>query len=84
MVKRSAYIRIDRQKLSYLNLIQKLNCMYCGYANGLLKYGAEIAARTEQYWCGIQHEKTGDFIIPEHHRDFTEFGDKNGFENRYK
>lgn len=83
-VKRSAYIRIDRQKLSYLNPIEKMNCMYCGYANGLLHYCAEIVARTEQYWCGIQHQKKGDFIMPEHHKNFTEFGDEEEFKARYK
>ena len=35
LVKRSDFIAIDRHKLNYLNPIQKLNCVYCGYANGL-------------------------------------------------
>ena len=83
-VKRSDYIRIDRQKLAYLNPMEKLNCMYCGYANGLLRYAAEIAGRTEQYWCGIRHEEKGDFHMPEHHKNFTEFGNKEEFEARYK
>jgi hypothetical protein len=46
-VKRSAYIQIiDRNKLQYLNLLEKLGCMYCGYANGVLLYLKEIAGRT--------------------------------------
>lgn len=32
-VKRSDYIIIDRHKLAYLNLIEKINCCYCGYGN---------------------------------------------------
>ena len=48
-VPRGKYIVIDRQHLAYLNAIEKLNCMYCGYANGVFAYVREIAARTEQY-----------------------------------
>lgn len=34
-IKRSDYITImDRAKLPYLNILQKLYCMYCGYGNG--------------------------------------------------
>lgn len=54
-VRRRDYILIDRHQLSYLNGIEKLNCLYCGYANGLLAYVTEMAARTEQYWCPIKH-----------------------------
>jgi hypothetical protein len=54
-VRRRDYIIIDRQYLSYLNAIEKINCMYCGYFNGLVAYVREIVARTEQYWCPIKH-----------------------------
>jgi hypothetical protein len=54
-VKRSDYIIIDRHHLAYLNSIEKINCAYCGYANGLIAYAREITARTEQYWCPIKH-----------------------------
>jgi len=53
-VKRSDYIVFDRQFLDYLNWIQKVNCVYCTYVNGLLAYGVEIGARTERYWCPIK------------------------------
>ena len=43
-VKRMNYIQImDRGKLPYLNVIQKIYCMYCGYANGLVRYRVQIA-----------------------------------------
>lgn len=58
-VHRSAYVVIDRQHLAYLNAIEKINCMYCGYANGVLAYVREVAARTEQYWCPIRHARAG-------------------------
>jgi hypothetical protein len=35
-VRRSDFILFDRHRLAYLNLIEKLNCLYCAYANGVL------------------------------------------------
>jgi len=49
------YVVVDRHKLAYLIGIEKLNCVYCGYANGIFAYAKEIAARTEQFWCPIKH-----------------------------
>ena len=56
-VRRSAYVVIDRQHLAYLNAIEKLNCVYCGYGNGVFAYVREIAGRTEQYRCPIRHAR---------------------------
>jgi hypothetical protein len=56
-VSRQACIVIDRHHLGYLNGLEKLNCVYCGYANGVLAYAREIAARSEQYWCPIKHAR---------------------------
>jgi hypothetical protein len=54
LAKRGDYIVFDRKHLAYLNLIQKINCLYCSYVNGLLSYWVEIAGRTEKYWCPIK------------------------------
>ena len=54
-VRRADYLYIDRHHLAYLNAIEKINCIYCGYSNGLMAYAREITARTEQYWCPIKH-----------------------------
>ena len=54
-VKRSDYFAFDRRKLSYLNVIEMLNCQFCAYANGLVAYVREISSRSEQYWCPIKH-----------------------------
>lgn len=54
-VRRSDYLIFDRGRLPYLNLIEKAGCIYCSYANGLLAYVREIAARTEQHFCPIRH-----------------------------
>ncbi|MEA3433520.1 MAG: hypothetical protein U9R13_02970, partial [Campylobacterota bacterium] len=56
-IKRSDYIIFDRQYLGYLNCIEKLNCMYCSYFNGLMQYASAIASRTELYFCPIKHAK---------------------------
>ncbi len=74
LVKRQNYILIDRHRLSYLNIMEKINCMYCGYFNGLLAYVGEIAARTEQFWCPIRHASAG---APRHTRTnkFLAYGD---------
>ncbi|MCB9803140.1 hypothetical protein H6761_04010 [Candidatus Nomurabacteria bacterium] len=83
-VDRKQYIRIDRQKLSYLENWQKINCMYCGYANGLFNYWVMIAAETESYWCGIQHKPGQNFIPPKHHKNFTKYDDQKEFLRKYK
>ncbi|MAJ97444.1 MAG: hypothetical protein CMI56_02420 [Parcubacteria group bacterium] len=77
-IPRGDYVRIDRHKLSYLRPAQKVFCAYCGYANGLLHYAVRIAAESEKYWCGIMHKmnKNDSFIVPEHHKDFIEYGDE--------
>ena len=80
-VRRSVYIVIDRQHLAYLNGIEKLNCVYCGYANGVLAYVREIAGRTEQYWCPIRHAKA--VRAPHaHYREFVDYGDAEGYHRR--
>ena len=77
-VKRDQYIIFDRQSLRYLNLIEKINCTYCGYFNGLIAYVQEIAARTEQYWCPIKHAGKIS-AIHSRYKNFLEFGDGDGY-----
>ena len=80
-VKRSAYIVVDRQQLAYLNAIEKVNCVYCGYANGVFAYVREIAGRTEQYWCPIRHAKRVH-APHSHYRHFVDYGDAAGYKKR--
>ena len=75
-VQRARYFKYDREKLPYLTPIDQINCKYCAYANGLLRYATVIAGETEKYWCGIQHQKDPNFIPPEHHKDFLPYGDE--------
>lgn len=77
-VPRADFIRIDRQHLQYLNALQKLNCVYCGYVNGLVAWVREIASRTEAYWCPIKHAAR---VSGAHDRygTFADYGDAEGF-----
>lgn len=77
-VARGDYIVIDRHNLRYLNTIEKFNCVYCGYFNGLAGYVREIAARTEQYWCPIKHARKTK-SIHNRYKYFFEFGDAESF-----
>lgn len=72
-VKRSDHIIFDHQHLAYLNFFEKLNCVYCSYASGLINYAREIASRTEQYWCPIKHAHK---MLEVHHRyaNFLDYG----------
>ncbi|NOR63691.1 MAG: hypothetical protein GQ535_14500 [Rhodobacteraceae bacterium] len=70
-VKRADYIVIDRQHLAYLNALEKINCVYCAYGNGVLAYASEAAARTEAYWCPIKHARRK----AAYHRWYNEFAD---------
>jgi hypothetical protein len=54
-VRREDYIIFDRARLKYLNLLERFNCWFCSYGNGLFAYAIEVAARTEQHWCPIKH-----------------------------
>lgn len=84
LVERDRYIKVDRHKLEYLDILQKANCVYCGYANGFLRYAAAIAARTEKYWCGIKHKEEHGFEIPEHQKEFLDYDDAEAFETKYR
>ncbi len=80
-VPRRDYIAIDRHRLQYLNALEKLNCIYCGYANGLLALVSEVASRTEAYWCPIKHAQK---LRGTHQRypQFADYGDAENYRQR--
>jgi len=83
MVRRTDYLIIDRQHLAYLNAIEKINCVYCGYGNGLIAYVREVIAQTEQYWCPIKHARR----TPNPHRrieSFADYGDVEAYQKKVK
>lgn len=73
-VRHADHIVFDRVKLGYLNGLEKFNCLYCSYCNGLIAYVMEVAARTEQYWCPIKHAQKTRSPHSRYHL-FTDYGD---------
>jgi len=83
IVSRSDYIIIDRHHLDYLNGIEKFNCFYCGYGNGLIEYIREVFARTEQYWCPIKHARRANKTHP-YVEKFVDYGDAENYKKQLK
>ncbi|HLO61576.1 MAG TPA: hypothetical protein VK165_01290 [Azonexus sp.] len=77
-VRRADYLVFDREDLPYLNIIEKFNCFYCSYGNGVAAYFREVAARTEQYWCPIKHARRLKAAHDRYH-DFFDYGDAEAF-----
>jgi len=73
-VKRKDYVIMDRYNLFYLDKVEKINCWYCEYFNGVIAYVREVGARTEQFWCPIKHSKA---LKDKHSRydNFFDYGD---------
>ena len=80
-VKRADYVIFDRQHLSYLNIIEKINCAYCSYFNGIIAYIQEVAARTEQFWCPIKHARNRNFLHSRYQK-FLDYGDAKSYRLR--
>lgn len=77
-VRRSDYVVLDRHHLAYLNVIEKLNCIYCGYADGVLSLTRQVVSRTELYWCPIKHARKV-LDLHRHYAKFADFGDGEDF-----
>ncbi|PIR15561.1 MAG: hypothetical protein COV48_13660 [Elusimicrobia bacterium CG11_big_fil_rev_8_21_14_0_20_64_6] len=70
---------VDRPgRLRYLNWLERLNCDYCGYANGPVAYAREVSTRTEQYFCPIKHAA---HLAGAHlrYQKFADFGDAQAY-----
>lgn len=82
-IKRSDYIHFDHYYLGYLNPIEKLNCLYCSYVNGLMLYASSIAGRTELYFCPIKHAEK---VVSEHmfYEKFLSYGDEEKYQKKLK
>ncbi|MDB5501460.1 MAG: hypothetical protein JWR89_1362 [Tardiphaga sp.] len=80
-VRRRDYLVFDRHHLAYLNIIEKVNCAYCSYCNGVAAFVREVTARTEIYWCPIKHARRMLGPHP-HYVGFADFGDADGFRSR--
>lgn len=77
-VRRRDYLTFDRHHLAYLNALEKLNCAYCSYANGMIAFVREVAARTERYWCPIKHARRVVGAHP-YYPAFADYGDADAY-----
>jgi len=70
-IKRSDYINYDRWNLSKLTFTQKISCIYCDYANGIVAWFKAIVNQTEVYSCAIKNK----YEMPgrNHHVSFAEY-----------
>jgi hypothetical protein len=73
-VPHGAYFRLDRGLLPYLNAVEKVNCTFCSYGNGVIAYVREVSARTEEYWCPIKHAARAAGAHGRY-RQFVDYGD---------
>ncbi|MFD0914817.1 hypothetical protein ACFQ14_00185 [Pseudahrensia aquimaris] len=82
-IRRADFLVFDRHKLAYLNALEKLNCLYCAYANGVIAYAGEVASLTEKRWCPIKHDepvKGRDDC----YQEFPEYGDGQEYRERFR
>lgn len=80
-VKRSDYFVFDRTHLAYLNVLEKINCAYCSYGNGLAAYVREVVGLTEQYWCPIKHARRVMQAHP-YYSGFVDYGDAQNYRDQ--
>jgi hypothetical protein len=82
-VRRRDYMVLDRARLPYLNGLEKAGCLYCSYFNGLVAFVQEVAARTEQHWCPIQHARHPR-TLHSRYRRFFGYGDAEAYRTRFE
>lgn len=51
----SDYLLLDRAQLRKLNLVQRVGCVYCEYANALIAWTKANINILEAYSCAIKH-----------------------------
>ena len=81
-VNRSDHFIYERRFLDYLNIVQKINCIYCSYVNGLFSYATEIGARTERYWCPVKaaHQPKS---YHDWYKDFADYGNPEEWDTKF-
>ncbi len=80
-VRRADYFVFDRTHLAYLNVLEKINCAYCSYGNGLIAYAREVVGLTEQFWCPIKHARR---VLHAHplYSHFVDYGDAQNYRDQ--
>jgi hypothetical protein len=78
-VQRNGYILRDRHHLGYLNWVERINCDYCAYFNGVIAYAREVAGRTELHFCPIRNATLRKSPHAQY-KAFVAFGDGEAYE----
>ena len=55
-VRRGEHVIFDRNHLPHMNWRERLNCMYCDYAQGVIAYVSAVTHQTEHFWCPVKHK----------------------------
>lgn len=67
LIPRSRYIIIDCGRLMGLNWVQRWNCVYCDYANGLIAWTKAVINTPEAYNCATARHQE------EHQKEYFEY-----------
>ena len=70
-VRRRDFFAIDRHKLAYLNELEKLNCLYCSYANGVIAYVARPSGQAQAEFLMTGHA-AGKLVFENPQHDFPQ------------
>jgi len=83
IVRRSDFLIFERRFLDYLNLLEKINCLYCSYVNGVFAYAVEVGGRTERFWCPLKSANKPRFAHG-WYKDFADYGDADEWHEKMK
>lgn len=75
------HFRFDRHRIGGISPLQKFNCIYCEYGNGLASFTKEVIGKTEAFWCPIKHEDSPESPHA-YYQQFMEYGNGRNFEEK--
>lgn len=75
-VKRRQYVRWEGRGHGMVRRIDRFNCAYCSYANGIAAYMRAVLIETEKYWCPIKYAARNGFHVPHPQGDYAAPGDE--------
>lgn len=74
-VDRRKYVQRVRRGMG-LPWIDRLNCTYCSYANGVGAYFRAVLIETEKFWCPIKYQADRGFVTPHPQPGYATDGDE--------
>ncbi len=76
-VPRKKYVQLVRRGLK-LPWLDRFNCTYCSYANGVAAYVRAVLIETEKYWCPIKYISRPGYQPPHPQEAYAADGDVEG------